>query len=75
MISPCRLLHIAYKNPSPRPGFHHILKGVSLVFKRLNFGVQTENPDPGPRFRDIPSVRGPDYCGVSQVLLRQYYLV
>ena len=72
MISPCRLLHIAYKNPSPRPGFHHILKGVSLVVKRLNIGVQTENPDPGPRFRDIPSVRGLDCFVVSLVLFSLY---
>ena len=63
MISPCRLLHVAYAT------IRIFLKEFFAVFQTARYNCTT---DPRPGFRDIPSVRGLDCFVVSLVLFSLY---
>ena len=72
MISPCRLLHVAYATiriQAQDRDFIIFLKEFFAVFQTAGYNCTT---DPRPGFRDIPSVRGLDCFVVSLVLFSLY---
>ena len=72
VISPCRLLHVAYATiriQAQDRDFIIFLKEFFAVFQTARYNCTT---DPRPGFRDIPSVRGLDCFVVSLVLFSLY---